>query len=50
MGALQGAFHKSHSQLIFTRPGASFLCIQVRGQNSLNSGNLLYVVDGIVVG
>ena len=48
MGALQGASPGVDITTNSTRPGASF-SIQVRGQNSLNSGNPLYVVDGIVV-
>lgn len=48
MGALQGASPGVDITTNSTRPGASF-SIQVRGQNSLNGGNPLYVVDGIVV-
>ena len=48
MGALQGASPGVDITTNSTRPGASFN-IQIRGQNSLNGGNPLYVVDGIVV-
>lgn len=48
MGALQGASAGVDITTNSTRPGAGF-SIQVRGQNSLNSGNPLYVVDGVVV-
>lgn len=47
MGALQGASPGVDITTNSTRPGASF-SIQVRGQNSLNSGNPLYVVDGLL--
>ncbi|NMA73911.1 MAG: TonB-dependent receptor [Bacteroidales bacterium] len=49
MGALQGASAGVDITTNSTRPGAGFN-IQVRGQNSLNSGNPLYVVDGVIVG
>ncbi len=48
MGALQGASPGVDITTNSTRPGAGF-SIQVRGQNSLNSGNPLYVVDGVIV-
>ncbi|WP_170154434.1 TonB-dependent receptor [Mangrovibacterium diazotrophicum] len=48
MGALQGASAGVDITTNSTRPGAGF-SIQVRGQNSLNSGDPLYVVDGIIV-
>lgn len=48
MGALQGASPGVDITTNSTRPGGSF-SIQVRGQNSLNKGNPLYVVDGVVV-
>ncbi|MFV0378062.1 MAG: TonB-dependent receptor [Mangrovibacterium sp.] len=48
MGALQGASPGVDITTNSTRPGAGFT-IQVRGQNSLNSGNPLYVVDGVIV-
>lgn len=48
MGALQGASPGVDITTNSTRPGSSF-SIQIRGQNSLNGGNPLYVVDGIVV-
>lgn len=49
MGALQGASAGVDIITNSTRPGASFN-IQIRGQNSLQGGNPLYVVDGIIVG
>jgi len=48
MGALQGASAGVDITTNSTRPGAGF-SIQVRGQNSLNGGDPLYVVDGVVV-
>lgn len=49
MGALQGASAGVDIITNSTRPGASFN-IQIRGQNSLQGGNPLYVVDGVIVG
>ena len=49
LGALQGASAGVDITTNSTRPGAGF-SIQVRGQNSLNSGDPLYVVDGVIVG
>jgi len=48
MAALQGANPGVDIQTSSTRPGASFT-MKIRGQNSINSGNPLFVVDGIVV-
>lgn len=48
MGALQGASAGVDITTNSTRPGAGF-SIQVRGQNSLNDGGPLYVVDGVIV-
>ncbi|MDR1672531.1 MAG: TonB-dependent receptor [Bacteroidales bacterium] len=48
MSALQGATPGVDIQTTSTRPGASF-SIKIRGQNSITSGNPLYVVDGVVV-
>lgn len=49
MGALQGASAGVDIITNSTRPGAGFN-IQIRGQNSLQGGSPLYVVDGIIVG
>ncbi len=48
MSALQGASPGVDILTNSARPGSGF-SIQIRGQNSLNAGNPLYVVDGIVV-
>ncbi|MDR2148707.1 MAG: TonB-dependent receptor [Tannerella sp.] len=48
MSALQGATPGVDILTSSARPGSGFR-IQIRGQNSLNPGNPLYVVDGIVV-
>ncbi|MDH6303601.1 TonB-linked SusC/RagA family outer membrane protein [Parabacteroides sp. PF5-5] len=47
MSALQGSTPGVDISTNSARPGSSF-SIQIRGQNSLNAGNPLYVVDGIV--
>ncbi|SJN48924.1 TonB-dependent receptor [Sphingobacterium sp. JB170] len=46
MAALQGTVPGVDISSNSTRPGASF-SIQVRGQNSLQAGSPLYIVDGI---
>ena len=46
MAALQGTVPGVDISSNSTRPGATFN-IQVRGQNSLQAGNPLYIVDGI---
>lgn len=50
MNALQGEVPGVNITTNSTRPGSSF-SIQIRGQNTLNSGasNPLYVVDGVVM-
>jgi len=47
MGALQGASPGVDISTTSARPGSTF-SIQIRGQNSLEAGNPLYVVDGII--
>ncbi|MBP1614311.1 MAG: TonB-linked outer membrane protein, SusC/RagA family [Bacteroidetes bacterium] len=47
MGALQGATPGVDITMNSTRPGSGY-DIQIRGQNSIEGGNPLYVVDGIV--
>src|SRR5690606_21645834 len=47
MGALQGAVAGVDISSNSVRPGGGF-SIQIRGQNSLEGGNPLYVVDGVV--
>jgi len=47
MSALQGAVAGVDISSSSVRPGGGFN-IKIRGQNSLNAGNPLYVVDGIV--
>jgi len=49
MGAIQGSTPGVNISSTSSRPGSSFN-IQIRGQNSLDEGNPLYVVDGIVTG
>lgn len=48
MSALQGATPGVDILSNSARPGGGF-SIQIRGQNSMNAGSPLYVVDGIVV-
>ncbi|MDR1417056.1 MAG: TonB-dependent receptor [Prevotellaceae bacterium] len=48
MSALQGATPGVDILASSARPGGGF-SIQIRGQNSMNAGSPLYVVDGIVV-
>jgi TonB-linked SusC/RagA family outer membrane protein len=48
MSALQGATPGVDILANSARPGGGF-SIQIRGQNSMNAGSPLYVVDGIVV-
>lgn len=48
MSALQGATSGVDILANSARPGGGF-SIQIRGQNSMNAGSPLYVVDGIVV-
>ncbi len=47
MSALQGSTPGVDISTNSARPGSSF-SIQIRGQNSMNAGNPLYVVDGII--
>ncbi|MDR1668250.1 MAG: TonB-dependent receptor [Bacteroidales bacterium] len=47
MDALQGAIAGVDITMTSSRPGSGF-SIQIRGQNSMETGSPLYVVDGIV--
>jgi len=47
MGALQGTMPGVSITSTSARPGGGF-SIQIRGQNSIEEGNPLYVVDGVV--
>lgn len=49
MEALQGAVPGVDISSTSTRPGKTFN-IQIRGQNSMQGGNPLYIVDGIATG
>lgn len=49
MGALQGTIPGVNIVSNSARPGGSY-SIKIRGQNSIEQGNPLYVVDGVVTG